>query len=631
MPLRRGPASAALVYAAVTALLFRHLLPDLPTHLYAYLGDPLLNASILAWNATHVPLTAEWWNFPGFAPLSGVTAFTEHLLLAYPIASPIFWTTGNAILAYNVVYLLAFPLNGMSAYALARELTGSARAAFIGGLAFAFAPYRGVQMTHVQMLMAFGIPLTLLGLHRYISPPALPAKADAGPDDRPTRVRGLALFAFGWLCAALANAYNIVFVPLLVVAWCAWFVRPAQWRRLVAPGMLAVLVVVLMAPLLWGYHVRQSMYGLSRQYDEVKSFAADFVGVGRIFHRSTFWRGIIPETFEEGAIFPGLTIVGLSLYALIRREANRAHSSANAHRPRDTRFSSRRLLAAAATVAAIVLLRVWTGSFGWHFGPIPLPPFQPYRLFTVAFVLLIAGVIRTRSFRRAWRERDPVMFYAVGAFVMWMVALGPEPAWSGPWRGLWFGPYRLLMEIPGVDSIRVPARAWLAAVLCLAMLAGMGAAAVFQRWPRYRLAATVALAVLIAAEGWFFDVTARAPRPMRAGMIPRGALVLDMPVEEVWWNAVPQYRAVIGGYRTINGYSGYEPPHFNPLRHAIAERQPDALTPYRQREDLYVIIRPGENPDVVRWITAGAPHLYEADDARVYRLPRIRPNPELSN
>ncbi len=607
-------AIAALVYAGVTALLFWHLLPDLSTHLYAYLGDPLLNASILAWNATHVPLTAEWWNFPGFAPLPGVTAFTEHLLLAYPIASPIVWTTGNAVLAYNVVYLLAFPLNGISAYALARELTGSALAAFIGGLAFAFAPYQAVQMTHVQMLMAFGIPLTLLGLHRYI----------ARHDDRARRRRALGLFAFGWLCAALANAYNIVFVPLLVAVWCAWWVPLAQWRRLVAPATTAVLVLMLMAPLLWGYHQRQAGYGLVRHYDEVKTFAAGVTGVGRIFHRSTFWRGVIPDTYEEGAIFPGLTIAALALYALVGRALSGSPGGPAGSAPQaQSRMSARRLLTAAGVITAIVLLRIWTGPFGWHLGPLPLPPFQPYLLFTVAFVLFLAGVIRTNGFRRAWRARDPVVGYAVAAFVMWLFALGPEPAWSAPWRSLWFGPYRLLMEIPGVDSIRVPARAWLPAMLCLAMLAGFGAAALFRRLPRYQRGAVTCLAVLIAAEGWFFDVTVRAPLPMPAGVIPRGALVLDMPVEEVWWNAIPQYRAVAGGYRTINGYSGYEPPHFNPLRHAIAERQPDALTPYRRREDLYVILRPREDPEVVRWITAGAEHLHDLDDARVYRLRRI--------
>jgi hypothetical protein len=159
--------AAALGYSLITALLFRNLLPVLTTDLYSDIGDPLLNCAVLAWNATHVPLTDGWWNFPSFAPLSGVTAFTEHLLGAYPVASPVIWTTGNPVLAYNVVLLLCFPLNGIATFALVRELTGSAIAAFVAGLAFAFAPFHAEHLSHVQTLMAFGMPLALFGLHRY--------------------------------------------------------------------------------------------------------------------------------------------------------------------------------------------------------------------------------------------------------------------------------------------------------------------------------------------------------------------------------------------------------------------------------------------------------------------------------
>src|SRR5262249_42069816 len=59
---------AASGYLLVPALLFRSVLLRLPTHLFGDLGDPLLNTSILAWNAKHLPLSNGWWNFPSFAP-----------------------------------------------------------------------------------------------------------------------------------------------------------------------------------------------------------------------------------------------------------------------------------------------------------------------------------------------------------------------------------------------------------------------------------------------------------------------------------------------------------------------------------------------------------------------------------
>ena len=83
------------------------------------------------------------------------------------------------------------------------------------------------------------------------------------------------------------------------------------------------------------------------------------------------------------------------------------------------------------------------------------------------------------------------------------------------------------------------------------------------------------------------------------------------------------------GYRAINGYSGYEPAHFYPLRRAIADFQPDALDGYRRVVDLYVITRPDLEPPVARWIEArpGAEHLFDLDDARIYRLPQRDPAP----
>ena len=284
-------------------------------------------------------------------------------------------------------------------------------------------------------------------------------------------------------------------------------------------------------------------------------------------------------------------------------------------------------------LAEIVLARIWTGPWGWHVGPLPLPPFRPDRLFTVALVLLLAAVITAPAFRRAWSRGDPLVFFGVAVVVLWLFALGPEPEWSTPWHGITYGPYWLFMHVPGVNAIRVPARVWLPALLCLAMMAGYGTIAVsrrYRRWPRLTVAG---LTLLIVAEGSFAAGTVEVPSPMRPGVIPEGAVVLDQPLRAGFANAVPQYRAVLGGYRTINGYSGYEPAFFDPLRNAIAEMRPGALDGYRRAGDLYVIIRPGIERSVDRWITSlqGANHLYDVGDARIYRLPRVSSGASIVN
>ena len=562
-----------------------------------------------------MPLTEAWWNFPSFAPLTGVTAFTEHLLLTYPIASPVIWLTGNPVLAYNIVFLLAMPLNGLAAYALARELTGSSAAAFIAGLAFACAPYQSVQLSHLQQMTSFGMPFALLWLHRYF---------------RTGSSRALVWFGVGWLLTALANSSLLIFFPMLVLLWSVWFVRPREWRRLIGPVVAAGVASLPLVPLLWGYYVRQAAYGFVRGYREVQSFSADMVGLFGMYYRAVPWRGVLPHDFEEGALFPGFTILALGALAVsvaVRRGVVPRQDVPQ--EPARTFVWPRRLFAAFAVLTAIVLARVWTGPWGWHFGPLPLPPFRPYRLFSVAAILLLAGVLLTDACRRAWSSRDVVLFYAAAVVALWLIALGPEPEWSTPWRALVFGPYRLLMELPGVQSIRVPARAWLPAVLSLAMLAGFGAASVLRRYPRHARMVLALLALLIVTEGWFTDDIRAVPRPMRAGAIPEDAVVLDLPMEQGFWNAVPMYRAVVGGYRAINGYSGYEPAHFYLLRRAIADFQPDALDGYRRVADLCVITRPDLAPPIARWIASrpGAEHLFDVDEARLYRLPQFDPGP----
>jgi hypothetical protein len=345
------------------------------------------------------------------------------------VASPVIWLTGNPVLAYNVVFLAAMPLNAVAAYALARELLSSANldargmhaAALVASLAYTFAPYQQVHLSHRQHMTSFGMPLALLWLH----------------------------------------------------------------------------------------------------------------------------------------------------------------------------------------------------------GPLPLPPFRPYRLFTGAALALTASTLLTGPFRRAWAERHLVIGLAALVVVLWLMILGPEPEWSTPWRALISGPYRLLVELPGATSIRVPARAWFPAVLCVAMLAGFGAAELLRA---RRAAPALALVAAIVAEGAFFDGTREAPRPMPRGAIPEGATVLDLPWDEGYQNAVPQFRAVLGGYRTLNGHSGYQPSHVYPLRRAIADLVPGALDAYRLRADLHVIVRPDLEVPVARWIAAraGAEHVFTLEDgARVYRLPQF--------
>src|SRR5688572_33498710 len=50
-----------------------------------------------------------------------------------------------------------------------------------------------------------------------------------------------------------------------------------------------------------------------------------------------------------------------------------------------------------------------------------------------------------------------------------------------------------------------------------------------------------------------------------------------------------QFDAAVGGWSAVNGYSGYEPLHYNILRYAAERRDPLVLTPFLGRGDLNVV------------------------------------------
>jgi hypothetical protein len=116
---------------------------------------------------------------------------------------------------------------------------------------------------------------------------------------------------------------------------------------------------------------------------------------------------------------------------------------------------------------------------------------------------------------------------------------------------------------------------------------------------------------------------------MLKGSIPAGAVVLDLPVGDSYENADPQYLAVLGGYRVVNGYSGYFPPHIDSLRLALAGHRSVAFDHLRRLADLYVIVRPDVDPPSVLWLETqdGAEHVSDDSGWKLYRLPRSSTDP----
>jgi hypothetical protein len=583
------------------------------------IGDPVLNASILAWNARTVPLTREWWNFPAFAPAPGVTAFTEHLLGFYPVATPLMWLTQHPVLAYNLLCLFSFPLTALGMFALARRLTGSSVAAFVGALAFTFAPFRVSHLSHVQMLWTFGIPMAVLGLHQWV-------------DTRERR--GLALFAAGWLVTAASNGYLMVFFGIYLLFWIAWFCTTREKvDRIAAIAATGAVATLPLLPILLGYVDVHREYGLRRPIAEIASFGADLTGIVRPWAGARFVWPWLEPTVGESAIFPGLGVLVLAIAGVAGRGRVQA-----AGRPRP-RWVSRALLAAAvlflaaASVAAVTNVRYDLG-----FARVSIS--NPGKPLTIGVVALLAAIAVNPRVDAVLRARSPALFHALMVPILWVLSLGPVGRVNGTEvvAGL---PYGWLLDVPGMMTLRVPARLWLLATFSLAVLAAYGVALLTQRdatanasrrvWAgRFVVAVSV---VLMLAEGWAtVPGDPVAPFPVVVPTEAARGPLFELPFDRVDQNTVAVLRAVTGRYRVVNGYSGFEPPHFAPLRSGIRLRDSAVLDELQRWTPFHVSVASDDTDGLRTWLTQAqrdATLVVEAGGRALYALPQVeRPRPQ---
>jgi hypothetical protein len=579
---RREALAVAGLFLALTLALAAPLLSRFFTALPHDAIDPLFNTWLLWWNAARVPLTKTWWNAPAFFPAEGVTAFSEHLLGLGPVATPVLWVTGSPIAAYNVAWLVSFPLCGLAAYGLARHLTARSDAALLAGLAFAFAPYRAAQLAHLQVLSAYWMPVALLALHRY---------------REQRRARWLLVFGGAYWLQALTNGYYLLYFPVLVLLWLAWFATErGTWSVAAAVAGSQLAAGLLVLPLLLGYQQIHGRYGFARSADEIARFSADLAALLQAPDTLVAWRWIGVVIRPEGELFPGATI---PIVILVGAVVGWMRSPA----PRDLGRGRwiRRLAALGATVlAAGVAVRLLVGPWS-----VPLAGHRvisltrlPAPLGYLAVCLLVWAALTPKT-RAIVARRSVFAFYVLAAIVLWVLALGPAARWFGE-PVLAPLPYAWLQRLPGFGSgLRVPARFWMLAVLCLSTAVGLAFARFAPRRPAYRASAAALIAGGLLVDGWFTLAVAEAPTPSCAetaisrpdvtnasGVVAVLYLPLGRPADDV----AAMYRAAWRGVPSVNGMSGFFPPHYGALAWALEHEDVSVLDLLARRGPLAVVI-----------------------------------------
>lgn len=575
------PAFAVLAAFLVLGAVYTHpLLRHSSSRIASDPYDPILNASILWWNATTVPFFEEWWSPPYYYPSEGITTFTEHLLGVSVLASPVYWVTGNPLTTYNIALFLSWPLSAWSAYLLAFGLTRRHDAAILAGLAYGFSPYRISELSHIQSLHSQWLPLALLGLHRFLDT---------------IRARWLVLFGAAWLLQSLSNGYYILFGAVLIGLWLAYFCsRPGSWRPAIFITGAWAAASLPLAPILWKYHTVHAFYGLRRTMDEALAFSAGPEGWFEVSTLVSLWSLVLPD--GEDKLFPGLTAIALVLlgaFVTLRRMRRPGIQESGSRRRIRVALAILTAMSFAAIVATMIV-GPWRLEAGW----LVIRMSDLHRALGL-FVLCGGATLWLSSpVRVAFEQRSQFLFYAAATVLIGMLCFGPVLRTAVPLQPM---PYRWLMYLPGFDQLRVPTRFWMLGVLCLSVAAAL--AFVRLRLPpgRTRMAAFVIPAAGLLVDGWI-DRINMEPAPVHWPRVERrdwSQPIVELPLGPEW-DAAATFRSIRHRRRVLNGVSGYDPPHYGPLMFGLESRDPDLLRAIASLGSFDIVVNGAEDREG-RW------------------------------
>lgn len=599
---RRQVGLATLAYlclsVATTWPLARHLGRDVAWDL----GDSVLNIWILAWDVDRLRAilggdlhaVATFFDANIFHPATLTLAYSEHLIPQALLVLPIALAGGNPVLCYNLAFLSTFVLSGLGMFLLIRRMTGSVTGAFVGGLLFAFAPYRIPQFSHLQVLSAQWMPFTLLGIRTYVD----------------TRRRGPLLA--GSVALALQNlscAYYLLYFPPFIAAYVCWeLARTGMWRSrtvwldlALASGVVAALTV----PLLLPYALVRADFAFARTLADTSRMSADLFSYLTASTAQRFWGARLAQVFPkpEGELFPGLVtplLAAIGCAVTARRCLMAADSTAAAAEP-TPRW--RRVLAWTMGVLCLVhlaaaLITLVERRLVVDIGIATIRLGNVTQLLLRAVVAGVVTLVASAPVRRraACWARTEAAFLACGWIAAVWLSLGPTPQVLGrpldlasPFLALW-------SSVPGFDGLRVPARFAMVATLMLSALGAIGAGAL-ARSGRGRVGlAILAAAFLFEAGAAPFTVNGMTPltdyatpeprlyqgaaRPPVYGAVdslPPAAVLVELPLGQPDYDLRAMFYSTGHWHQLVNGYSGYFPSHYGRTMLALTQfsRHPD--------------------------------------------------------
>ncbi|MET0415683.1 MAG: hypothetical protein ABW022_06645 [Actinoplanes sp.] len=290
-------------------------------------GDPTGQAWLVAWNGHAIRHDlGRLWDTNAFYPDKYGLAFTDSLL-GYAPAGLFGSGPDDAILRYNVLFVLAFALCSAGTYFLVRQLGAGRIGAAVAGIVFAYAPWRYGHNGHLNILSTGGIVLALAMLARGHG-------WSLRLGYRPQRVRpGWAVA--GWVVAAwqvsLGFGVGLPFAYLLAIgcltALAGWYIsgRPRLPKHLVLADVGGILFFAAVTATLARIYqtVRDVNPEIQRTWDYIDVFSPTWRGLLAAAQPSLLWgdrheaaRAAMGNAANEKVLLCGFVLYALALTGL---------------------------------------------------------------------------------------------------------------------------------------------------------------------------------------------------------------------------------------------------------------------------------------------------------------------------
>jgi hypothetical protein len=390
--------------------------------------DIFFNIWRMEW-VRHALTTAprDLFNGNQFYPETGVLAYSDAMLVESLIALPLLAIGLPSILVHNLLLLGVIAASGIGMFVLARHLWGNTAAAVVGGLIFAFAPYRFSHFMHMELQWAVWMPWAFWAMQRTL--------------ETGSPRFGLLTGLFMALQMTSSIYYGLFLAVVLAVVGGVQLI--AMGRRAVRPVAALAAGAVILAATAWvysaPYRAASARVGL-RSEEEISKYSATpssylLVPEGNRIHGR--WRAGSTEL----NLYPGLVPVALALFALV------------AMRPTRTTIAYTAGLALAFDISLGVNGLIYP-YLNTHVGV-----FRGLRAPSRASILflLCLGVLAARA-AATLLARIPVSARTAGAILI--AALVLTDYWSAPMRLIWYPRraklYEMLATLPPGQVLELP-------------------------------------------------------------------------------------------------------------------------------------------------------------------------------